>query len=79
MRCNTLRVPKLVTSLFLQEAMFRMQLQKAEEADKKVFLGCHVWIGQDVMSADAVAEAQQMRDDQHRRHQEYTELKAMKR
>ncbi len=56
-----------------------MQLQKAEAADKKVFLGCHVWIGQEVMSAEAVTEAQQMRDDQHRQHQQFTELKAMKR
>jgi hypothetical protein len=62
-----------------QAALFQNQLKQAEEAEKKVALGSNVWIGQDVMTEEAVAEAQRLRDDQHKHHQLHTERNAMRR
>ncbi|GAX85110.1 hypothetical protein CEUSTIGMA_g12530.t1 [Chlamydomonas eustigma] len=63
----------------IKAALFQLQLQQAVESEKKIVLGSGVSVGEDVMTAEAIAEAQQKREDQHLLHQLNIELEAMRR
>ena len=74
---HPLERPEIPASI--KAALFMMQLQQTEGAEKRVGLGSHVHCGGEVLSAEDVGEAQRLREEQFRQHQLRLELMAAQR